>query len=369
MAQNKKTQRKFRKKSSKRNVGKRKTKVKRKMKGGNCYEVYDNDTKKYLNEAHVNYRSFIQNVYFTEPEISALQGQIEHAQSFGFADENEKKELKYLLNSEKNISHFTNMINEKPIHTLLIGIEYIIRTYVVFTTVKCNSKANENLRSFYIKNIEIIYLAIDLIIESLQKIIGRSAVWDKCKRKKSWIYAFSSTGLNDEYIQCIKNKTTIYDTAFNAIEYLIKFFQQMVYATTTTTTPEQNVDITYHVELLTADEKKPKPTLEETNKIKSEKKIRILEITPTLCEKLRTLLKPLLPLEQYNTIITDNTKQNAIQLLRKCKELLEKKKISKEAKISTSPSSDTDRSSELSQTVQEKPVQDFSEYEPSMEVI
>ena len=97
MAQNKKTQRKFRKKSSKRNVCKRKTKVKRKMKGGNCYEVYDNDTKKYLNEAYVNYRSFIQNVYFTEPEISALQGQIEHAQSFGFADENEKKEFHKIL--------------------------------------------------------------------------------------------------------------------------------------------------------------------------------------------------------------------------------------------------------------------------------
>jgi hypothetical protein len=370
MAQNKKTQRKFRKKSSKRNVGKRKTKVKRKMKGGNCYEVYDNDTKKYLNEAYVNYRSFIQNVYFKEPEISALQGQIEDALKYGVADENMKKELKYLLNSEKNISHFTNMINEKPIHTLLIGIEYIIRTYVVFTTVKCNT--NENLRRFYIKNIEIIYLAIELITQSLQKIIGRSDVWDKCKRKKSWTYAITSTGRNHEYVQCITNKITIYDRAISAIGYLIKFFQQMVYATETTTTPEQNVDITYHVELLTAEEKNPeptlpKPTLEEVNKIKSEKKIRILEITPTLCEKLRTLLEPLLPSDKYKIISTGktkDTKENAIQSLTYCKELLKTKKGIKEAKISTSPSSDTDRSSELGHQIYDtRQVRDFSEDE------
>ena len=152
----------------------------------------------------------------------------------------------------------------------------------------------------------------------------------------------------------------------------------MVYATETTTTPEQNVDITYHVELLTAEEKNPeptlpKPTLEEVNKIKSEKKIRILEITPTLCEKLRTLLEPLLPSDKYKIISTGktkDTKENAIQSLTYCKELLKTKKGIKEAKISTSPSSDTDRSSELGHQIYDtRQVQDFSEYEPSMEVI
>lgn len=103
-------------------------------------------------------------------------------------------------------------------------------------------------KAFYIKNIKVIELAIDLIIESLQKIIGSSDIVDKCKRKKSWRYA-----ITPEYVQCIENKITIYAKAINAIEYLIIFFQQMDYVPTT---PEQNIDITYHVELLTAEEKK-----------------------------------------------------------------------------------------------------------------
>ena len=338
MAQNKKTQRKFRKKSSKRNVGKRKTKVKRKMKGGgNCYEVYDTNTKKSLNLAHVNYTSFIQNVYFTEPEIIDLKPEIDFAQLFleGVKDE-DKKVLEYLLNSKKDISDFTNMINEKPIHTLVIGIEYIIRTNSVFTTVDCNSQANKNLRSFYIKDIKIIYLAIELITQSLQKIIGSSDIVDKCKRKKSWRYA-----ITPEYVQCIENKITIYAKAINAIEYLIIFFQQMDYLPTT---PEQNIDITYHVELLTAEEKKISNDAEK-NKKKSEKERLILKITPTLCKKLRTLLSI-----SFLSKPSLQPKQEAIQLLRYCKQLLEKKTKSKRAKVGTSSSIPETYSSDTNNT-------------------
>lgn len=307
MAQNKKTQRKFRKKSSKRNVGKRKTKVKRKMKGGNCYKIYVPQLSLPVNELYLNYDTFKTQVYrenFKEQEI----------EQYMLTDTNKKRK-------------------KKPIDNLVIGIEYIIRT--MNPSRKCQSEQ----KKLYIKinkeksneeRNEVIQLAIDLIIESLQKIIGRSALWDKCNRKKSWTYTITSTERNDEYVQCIQNKITIYDTAFNAIEYLIKFFEFSI-----------NLDEAYKIFITLSDRKKE---FEE-----GIEQVTPNILAPTLCQKLRTLLKSLLSKDVYTIQI--EPKREAIDLLKYFQELLVKKKISKEAKISTnttSPSSHTNSFSELS---------------------